>query len=200
MVKRTVTVLTLLGALALLGAVPAAGQARWDETDVQGGKEFRLVNDAGATILLQCLTRGVGAAIQLAEPVESARRVAMRGIPGGRRNVAVRQQAGGYFLSISSGPGRDFMFRMLRNAASLSVRRGRPGTVLRRVRERPDRQPVPAAAGGRPAELTRRPSLSPASLTLARDPAGRQALATACEAGTGEAVRPRNPGARRSPG
>ena len=34
MVKRTVTVLTLLGALALLGAVPAAGQAQWDETDV----------------------------------------------------------------------------------------------------------------------------------------------------------------------
>ena len=121
MVKRTVTVLTLLGALALLGAVPAAGQAQWDETDVQGGKEFRLVNDAGATILLQCLTRGVGAAIQLAEPIESARRVGVRGVPGERRNIVVRL-SGGYFLSIASGSGRDFLFRMLRNAARLSVR------------------------------------------------------------------------------
>ena len=121
MVKRTVTVLTLLGALALLGAVPAAGQAEWDETDVQGGKEFRLVNDAGATILLQCLTRGVGAAIQLAEPIESARRVTVRGVPGERRNIVVRL-SGGYFLSIASGSGRDFLFRMLRNAARLSVR------------------------------------------------------------------------------
>ena len=120
MVKRMVTALVLLGALATLGAVPAAGQAQWNVTDVEGGKEFRLFHESGAAILLQCLTRGTGAAIQLAEPVE-ARRVAMRGIPGGRRNVAVRQQAGGYFLSISSGPGRDFMFRMLRNAASLSV-------------------------------------------------------------------------------
>ena len=75
----------------------------------------------GATILLQCLTRGVGAAIQLAEPTESARRVTVRGVPGERRNIAVRL-SGGYFLSIASGSGRDFLFRMLRNAARLSVR------------------------------------------------------------------------------
>ncbi|MYK88589.1 MAG: hypothetical protein F4018_09755 [Acidobacteria bacterium] len=48
----------------------------------------------------------------------------MRGVPGGQRNVAVRWQAGGYFLAIASGSGRDFMFRMLRNAASLTVRVG----------------------------------------------------------------------------
>ena len=119
-VKRTVTAFALLGALALLGAVPAAGQAQWNETDVEGGKEFRLFHESGAAILLQCLVRGTGAAIQLVEPVD-VRRVTLRGVPGGRRNVAVRRQAGGYFLSIASGPGRDFMYRMLRSAVSLSV-------------------------------------------------------------------------------
>ena len=121
MVKRTITALALLGVFATAGAVPAAGQAQWDELDVEGGKEFRLANEAGDVILLQCLVRGVGAAIQLAEPIDSARRVTMRGIPGERRNIAVRL-AGGYFLSIASGSGRDFLFRMLRNAARLSVR------------------------------------------------------------------------------
>ena len=121
MVKRTVTALALLGVFVTAGAVPAAGQAQWNVTDVEGGKEFRLANEAGDVILLQCLVRGVGAAIQLAEPIDSARRVTMRGVPGGRRNITVRP-AGGYFLSIASGSGRDFMFRMLRNAASLSVR------------------------------------------------------------------------------
>ena len=124
MVKRTVTALALLGALATLGAVPAAGQAPWIETDVEGGKEFRLFTAAGDAIFLQCLTRGTGAALQFAEPVESIRGVTMRGVPGGQRNIAVRWQSGGYFLAIASGPGRDFMFRMLRNAASLNVRAG----------------------------------------------------------------------------
>lgn len=121
MVKRTVTALALLGVFATVGAVPAAGQAQWNVTDVEGGKEFRLFHESGAAILLQCLTRGTGAAIQLVEPVETGR-VTMRGVPGGRRNIAVRQQAGGYFLSIASGSGRDFLFRMLRNAAGLSIR------------------------------------------------------------------------------
>ena len=199
MVKRMFTAVVLLGALATLGAVPAAGQAQWNVTDVEGGKEFRLFHESGAAILLQCLTRGTGAAIQLAEPVE-ARRVAMRGIPGGRRNVAVRQQAGGVFPQHLQRPRARFHVSDAAQRREPVRGRGRPGTVLRRVRERPDRQPVPAAAGGCSAGLTCRPSLSPASLTLARDPAGRRALATACETGTGEAVRPRNPGARRSPG
>ena len=120
--KRTVTVFALLGLLATLGAVPAAGQAAWVENDVEGGKEFRLFTPAGDAIFLQCLTRGTGAALQFAQPVGSVRGVTMRGVPGGQRNVAVRSQAGGYFLAIASGSGRDFMFRMLRNAASLTVR------------------------------------------------------------------------------
>ncbi len=121
MMKRTVTALALLGAIATLGAVPAAGQAQWAETDVQGGKEFRLFHETGAAILLQCRTLGVGAAIQLVEPVD-ARRITMRGVPGERRNIAVRRQGGGYFLSIQSAPARDFMFRMLRAANLLNVR------------------------------------------------------------------------------
>ena len=119
--KSMVAACVLLGAFVLLGAAPAAGQAQWNVTDVEGGKEFRLFHETGAAILLQCLTRGTGAAIQLAEPI-AARRLTMRGVPGERRNIAVRAQAGGYFLGIASGSGRDFLFRMLRNAVSLSVR------------------------------------------------------------------------------
>ena len=122
LMKRTVTALALLGAIATLGAVPAAGQAPWVETDVEGGKEFRLFTGAGDAIFLQCLTRGTGAALQFAQPVNSVRGVTMRGVPGGQRNIAVRWQSGGYFLAIASGPGRDFMFRMLRNANILTVR------------------------------------------------------------------------------
>lgn len=121
MVKRTATGIVLLGMFAAVGAGPAAGQAQWNETDVEGGKEFRLFHETGAALVLQCLTRGVGAAVQLAVPVGSARRVTMRGVPGERRNIAVRWQSGGYFLTIASGSGRDFMFRMLRNANLLNV-------------------------------------------------------------------------------
>lgn len=118
--KQTVTALALFGALVTLGSVPAAGQAQWAETDVEGGKEFRLFHETGAAILLQCRTVGVGAAIQLVQPVD-ARRVTMRGVPGERRNIAVRRQGGGYFLAIESASGRDFMFRMLRAANLLNV-------------------------------------------------------------------------------
>ncbi len=121
MMKRTVTALALLGAFATLGAAPAAGQAQWGETDVEGGKEFRLFHETGAALLLQCRTTGVGAAIQLVQPVE-ARRVTMRGVPGERRNLAVRSLGGGYFLTVDSASARDFMFRMLRSAVSLTVR------------------------------------------------------------------------------
>ena len=122
--KHTVVVSALLGLLATLGAVPAAGQAPWVENDVEGGKEFRLFTAAGDAIFLQCLTRGTGAALQFAQPVGSVRGVTMRGIPGGQRNIAVRWQSGGYFLAIASGPGRDFLFRLLRNSASITFRVG----------------------------------------------------------------------------
>ena len=120
--KSTIAVLMMFGALATVGAVPAAGQVPWVVTDVEGGKEFRLFTGAGDAIFLQCLTRGTGAALQFAQPVAAARGVTMRGIPGGQRNIAVRWQSGGYFLAIASGSGRDFMFRMLRNANQLTVR------------------------------------------------------------------------------
>jgi len=120
--KHTVAALALFCALVTLGSVPAIGQALWVETDVEGGKEFRLFTGAGDAIFLQCLTRGTGAALQFAQPVNSVRGVTMRGVPGGQRNIAVRWQSGGYFLAIASGPGRDFMFRMLRSANILTVR------------------------------------------------------------------------------
>ena len=198
MVKRMVTALVLLGALATLGAVPAAGQAQWNVTDVEGGKEFRLFHESGAAILLQCLTRVP------ARPSNSP----SRSRPGGSPCAAFRaggatslsgSRPGGISSASPAAPGAISCFGCCATPRACPWT-CRPGTVLRRVRERPDRQPVPAAAGGCSAGLTCRPSLSPASLTLARDPAGRRALATACETGTGEAVRPRNPGARRSPG
>lgn len=123
-IRSKVAALVLLGAFATLGAVPAAGQAPWVENDVEGGKEFRLFTAAGDAIFLQCLTRGTGAALQFAQPVASVRGVTMRGVPGGQRNIAVRWQSGGYFLAIASGPGRDFLFRLLRNAASINFRVG----------------------------------------------------------------------------
>ena len=119
--QRVVAVLALLVVLAAAFAAPAAGQAQWNETDVQGGKEFRLVNDAGATILLQCRTVGVGMGLQYSQAQGAARRVTVRGVPGEQRNIAVRAVGGGYLLQIASASGRDFIFRMLRSAASLSV-------------------------------------------------------------------------------
>lgn len=119
--KATVAAIATFGVLATAGAVPAAGQAQWDERDVEGGKEFRLHNDEGGAIALRCLVRGVGGGFEFAEPIEPTQRATVRGIPGERRNVAV-QLSGDRLLRIAGGQGRDFVLRLLRNSASLTVR------------------------------------------------------------------------------
>ena len=120
-----ITAMAVLGVLATVAAVPAAGQQeRWEaiELPVDGGREFRLRNDEGAAIILQCLRQAVGAGFEFAEPIEqTTQRVTVRGVPGQQRNIAVQAVTDRVFR-IASGRGRDFLLRMLSGAASISVR------------------------------------------------------------------------------
>lgn len=125
--RVNVAALAVFGVVAAIAAAPANGQPeRWEARDLQvagggGGKEFRLRNDGGSTLILQCLRQAVGAGFEFAEPIEPTQRVTVRGVPGQQRNVAV-QPVGDRVLRIASGRGRDFVLRMLSGAANLSVR------------------------------------------------------------------------------
>ena len=125
--RVTIASMAVLGVVATVAAVPAAGQQdRWDARDlaVEGGaraKEFRLLSDSGgSTLILQCLNQAVGAGFAFAESIEPTQHVTVRGIPGPQRNVAV-QPIGDRALRIASGRGRDFLLRMLSGASSVSV-------------------------------------------------------------------------------
>lgn len=126
--RMTVAAMMVLGVVATVAAVPAAGQQeRWDARELRvagGGKarEFRLRSDnGGSTLILQCLPQGVGAGFEFAEQIEPTQRVTVRGVPGRQRNIAV-QPVGDRVLRLASGHGRNFVLRMLRDASSLSVR------------------------------------------------------------------------------
>lgn len=126
--RVTIASIAVLGVVATVAAVPAAGQQdRWDARDlaVEGGaraKEFRLLSDSGGSMLiLQCLNQAVGAGFEFAEPIEPTQRITVRGVPGPQRNIAV-QPVGDRALRVASGRGRDFLLRMLSGAASVSVR------------------------------------------------------------------------------
>ena len=123
--RVTMAAMAILGVLVTVGAVPAAGQqARWEalELPVDGGREFRLYNDEGSAIILQCLRQAVGAGFEFAEPIErTTQRVTVRSVPGQQRNIAVQAVTERIFR-IASGRGRDFLLRMLSGAASISVR------------------------------------------------------------------------------
>ena len=125
--RVTIASMAVLGVVATVAAVPAAGQQdRWDVRDlaVEGGakaKEFRLRSDSGgSTLILQCLNQAVGAGFAFAESIEPTQRVTVRGVPGPQRNIAV-QPIGDRALRIASGQGRDFLLRMLSGASSVSV-------------------------------------------------------------------------------
>lgn len=125
--RVTIASMAVLGVVATVAAVPAAGQQdRWDARDlaVEGGakaKEFRLLSDSGGSMLiLQCLNQAVGAGFAFAESVAPMQRVTVRGVPGPQRNIAV-QPIGDRALRIASGRGRDFLLRMLSAASSVSV-------------------------------------------------------------------------------
>lgn len=120
--RKTMTAVAALGALAILGAAPAAGQAQWDSMDVQGGgKQFQLNNDDGSAIVLLCLVNGQAVAFQFPEPIESADRATVRGTPGGRENVQVAQVAA-QLLQVVGARGRDFTLDLLQSSSRLSVR------------------------------------------------------------------------------
>ena len=126
--RVTIAAMAVLGVLATVAAVRAAGQQdRWDARDlaVEDGaraKEFRLRSDSGGSaLILQCMNQAVGAGFEFAEPIEPTQRITVRGIPGPQRNIAV-QPVGDRALRIASGRGRDFLLRMLSGAASVSVR------------------------------------------------------------------------------
>ncbi len=120
--KTTITAIAMLGALATIGAGPAAAQAQWDSRDLAGGgKEFQLRNDEGAVIILACLVNGQAAAFGFPEPIRPTERATVRGVPGGRENVAVTP-VNDRVLQIAGGRGLDFTFDLLRESTRISVR------------------------------------------------------------------------------
>ena len=110
------------------GERAAGQQARWTPREIPGGMEFRLQNDAGAQIILECLLDGVAMGFRF--PVgpfprfASIERVTARAIPGQQRNIAVslRGNRSWSLFEVLNARGRDSVFQMLRRAARLSVR------------------------------------------------------------------------------
>lgn len=113
----------VLGVVASVGALPAAAQQDlWEVRNLEGGgKEFQLLNDEGAAIILACRLQGMGAGFEFVEPIEPTQRAMVRGIPGARQNIAV-QPVSPYTVQIAGGRSLDFTLAMLRSAFSLYVR------------------------------------------------------------------------------
>ena len=87
--RVTLAAMAILGVVVTVVAVPAAGQqARWEalELPVDGGREFRLYNDEGSAIILQCLRQAVGAGFEFAEPMHTGGLVPLRA-PAGRHTL-----------------------------------------------------------------------------------------------------------------
>lgn len=71
--KTRILVLASLNLLAAFAVASAGGQTQWDEGAVQGGVEFRLLNDEGTAIVLRYTDREVHAAFAFTEPIDTAR-------------------------------------------------------------------------------------------------------------------------------
>ena len=121
--RSALAVLAVLGVFATAGAVSAvAQQDRWQVRDLEGGgKEFQLLNDEGAVLILACRLQGMGAGFEFVEPIEPTQRAMVRGIPGARQNIAV-QPVSPYTVQVAGGRSLDFTLAMLRSASSLYVR------------------------------------------------------------------------------
>ena len=130
--KTRILVLTLLNVLAASAAASAGEPAQWDERPVQGGVEFRLLNDEGAAIVLRCADQEVHASFVFSEPIEAAKGALvigqMAGVEPGRifpphrrRNFPVAQ-LNDRTAQIVNGPGLDFTLAMLGAAANMHVR------------------------------------------------------------------------------
>ena len=85
--RRTIGVFAVL---SLVGTIPVAGQAQWDETRLDSGTyEYRLYNDDGVSIVLGCRVDGVYAGFEFPMALEDTERAMARGIPGARRNLSL---------------------------------------------------------------------------------------------------------------
>ncbi len=130
--KTSIAALVVFGALVTLGALPAAGQAQWEERPVQGGVEFRLTNADGAAIVLRCSDRRIDAGFELAEPIGEVSGATLTGLlsdayPGW--TTMPRQshrfpvaQVGERSVQVARGRGLDFTWAMLVAASSIHVR------------------------------------------------------------------------------
>ena len=121
--RPAMAALAVLGVLATAGAVPAVGQQdRWQVRDLEGGgKEFQLLNDEGAVLILACRLQGMGAGFEFVEPIEPTQRAMVRGIPGARQNIVV-EPVNPYTVQVAGGRSLDFTLAMLRSASSIYVR------------------------------------------------------------------------------
>jgi len=122
----------VFGALATFAGDSGAAQAQWDERAIQGGVEFRLLNDEGAAIFLLCTEQETRAAFVFAEPIESAAGALLLGEAasvesGSPRSPHVRRsfpvaQLDARTVEVVSGRGRDFTLRLLGAARRVHVR------------------------------------------------------------------------------
>ena len=83
--------------------------------------EYRLLNDEGASIILNCQTNGILAGFAFPEPLDEAERASIRAIPGQRLNVpllAINTQV----VQVTGLNGTVNMLALLREAPRLHVR------------------------------------------------------------------------------
>ena len=116
---------TLAAALALaFPAAPEAAQAVWDAEELGAGHwEFRLGNAEGAAIILDCRIDGVTAAFEFPEAVDATEGATVRGVPGGRQNIAL-SSVDDRVVRLTTTRGLEALLRVLWNSATVNVRVG----------------------------------------------------------------------------
>ena len=130
--KTRILVLAASHVLAVFAVASAGGQAQWTERAIQGGVEFRLLNDEGTAIVLRCADQEVHAGFAFTEPMEAARGALVIGrgthvepgrflAPSMRRSFPVAQ-VDDRTVQVASGPGLAFTLAMLRAGATIHVR------------------------------------------------------------------------------
>ena len=134
-----------------------AAQAAWHTTDLgDGGAEYRLSNDEGASLLLRCGRGVVVAGFEFPAPVNATGRALLRAIPGEQRNVAVRA-VGKRLLQLTGATSLDAFLRLLSlpTTANLRVRAGGEqatfrvfgsDSIIRECRQRQVRAPGEGSA------------------------------------------------------
>ena len=110
--------------VAMTSGATVMAQPQWSSKPLDvGGKEFRLRNDAGASIILVCVKEGIVGGFEFPDEVEQTDRLWVRGVPGSRQNVWV-SNLGEKILQIAGGRGIDYTLRQLQGTAKLLIRVG----------------------------------------------------------------------------